>query len=100
MAAFFIVNIEIPDNNARNSYDEYIAKVKPVVESYGGTYLVRSEHISLFAGAHKPDRIIVIRFENRQQLDKCFASAEYVSVKTLRENSVKTTAFIVEQNEK
>ncbi len=40
MAAFFIVNIEIPDNNARNSYDEYIAKVKPVVESYGGGYIV------------------------------------------------------------
>ncbi|MDR1698510.1 MAG: DUF1330 domain-containing protein [Prevotellaceae bacterium] len=97
MAVFFIVNIEIPDRNGRDSYDEYIAKVKPIVEAYGGNYIVRSEHISLFAGTQKPDRIIVIRFDSRQQLDKCFASAEYAAVKGLRENSVRTTAFIVEQ---
>ncbi len=43
------------------------------------------------------DRIIVIEFENRRQLEKCFASAEYATVKGLRENSVKTNAVIVEQ---
>jgi uncharacterized protein (DUF1330 family) len=97
MAAFFIVNIEIPNKNERSNYDEYIAKVKPIVESYGGKYILRSEQISLFAGTQKPDRIIIIEFENRQQLDKCFTSAEYASVKGLRENTVKTNAFIVEQ---
>jgi uncharacterized protein (DUF1330 family) len=96
MAAFFILNIEIPDNSERSSYDEYIAKVKPIVESYGGKYIIRSENITAFAGTQKPDRIIVIRFDSRQQLDKCFASAEYAAVKGLRENSVKTGAFIVE----
>ncbi len=97
MAAFFIVNIEIPDNNERSSYDEYIAKVKPVVESYGGNYIIRSENITAFAGTQKPDRVIVIRFDSRQQLDNCFSSAEYVAVKGLREKSVTTNAFIVEQ---
>jgi len=97
MSAFFIVFVDIPDNNERDDYDEYITKVKPIVENYGGRYIVRSEQVSLFAGTQKPDRIIVIQFENRQQLDKCFSSDEYSSVKRLRENSVKTTAFIVEQ---
>lgn len=99
MAAYFIVHIEIPDQNDRGSYDEYITKVRPIVESYGGEYLVRSEHISLFAGARKPDRIIVVRFADRRQLDRCFTSPEYNSVKMLRENSVRTTAFIVEQHD-
>lgn len=97
MSAFFVVNIWIPDNNDRDSYDKYIMKVKPIVESYGGQYIVRSEQVSIFSGTQKPDRIIVIKFENRQQLDKCFASSEYASVKGLRENSVKTCAYIVEQ---
>lgn len=98
MAVYLIINIEIPDKNERGSYDEYVAKVKPVVESYGGTYIIRSERISLFAGTQPPDRIIVIRFDDRQQLDRCFTSTAYLSLKSLRENSVKTTAFIVEQS--
>ena len=97
MAAFFIVHIEIPGKSDRAGYDEYIAKVKPIVENYGGCYIVRSEQIELFLGDRKPDRIIVIRFENRKQLDACFASKEYASVKMLRESSVKASAFIVDQ---
>ncbi|MCD8044869.1 MAG: DUF1330 domain-containing protein [Tannerellaceae bacterium] len=96
MAVFFIVNIEIPDKNERDTYDEYIAKVKPIVESYGGTYMVRSENITLFAGNKVPDRIIIIQFETREQLDRCFASEEYTKVKDLRESTVRTSAFIVE----
>lgn len=96
MAIFFIVNIEIPDKDDRDKYNEYIAKVKPIVESYGGTYIVRSEDISLFAGNKAPDRIIIIQFETREQLDQCFASEEYTKVKDLRESTVKTSAFIVE----
>ncbi|MCD8178740.1 MAG: DUF1330 domain-containing protein [Tannerellaceae bacterium] len=96
MAVFFIVNIEIPDKNERDAYDEYIAKVKPIVESYGGVYIVRSETISLFAGNKAPDRIIIIQFETRELLDRCFSSEEYTKVKDLRESTVKTSAFIVE----
>ncbi|MDR1739846.1 MAG: DUF1330 domain-containing protein [Bacteroidales bacterium] len=95
MPVFFIVHVEIPDHRERGSYDEYIAKVKPVVESHGGKYIIRSEHVSLWAGTHKPDRIIVIEFGNKEQMEKCFSSPEYTSVKGLRENSVKTNAFIV-----
>ena len=97
MAAFFIVNVEIPNQEDRKSYDEYIEQVKPIVESHGGAYLVRSEQVSLFAGDNAPDRIIVIRFESRQALEACFASTEYAAVKGLREISVKTNAFMVEQ---
>jgi len=97
MAAFFIVNIEIPDPNDRVSYDEYIARVKPIVESYGGRYIVRSENVSLFTGNKRPDRVIIIEFNDRQQLDRCFTSDEYTSIKGLREMNVKAEAYIVEQ---
>lgn len=97
MAAFFIVTVEIPNQNERKSYDEYIARVKPIVEGFGGAYLVRSEQVTLFAGDKKPDRIIVIRFESRKQLEECFSSPEYAAVKGLREMSVKTNAYVVEQ---
>ncbi len=97
MATYLIIHIDIPDKNDRGLYDEYIARVKPVVESHGGEYVVRSEQVAPFAGPWRPDRVIVIRFDDRKQLDKCFSSPEYLAVKTLRESSVETTAFIVEQ---
>ncbi len=97
MPAFFIVSIEIPDKNDRSSYDAYIEKVKPIVEGFGGKYRIRSEDITMHFGTKAPDRIIVIEFESRQHLERCFASAEYAAVKGLRENSVKTNAIIVEQ---
>ena len=97
MATYLIININIPDKNDRGLYDEYIARVRPVVESHGGQYIVRSDQVAPFAGTWQPDRVIVIRFDDREQLDKCFSSPEYLAVKTLRESSVETTAFIVEQ---
>ena len=96
MSAFFIVDIEIPNAADRAPYDAYIEKVKPVVEAHGGTYLVRSEAVTAFAGGWQPDRVIVIRFEDRAALDSCFASPEYRAIMGLRENTVHTRAVIVE----
>lgn len=97
MSAFFVVHIAIENKNDRKPYDEYIERVKPIVESHGGEYIIRSERISVFAGTWNPDRIIIIKFETRKQLDDCFSSDEYRSIKGLRENSVITNAIIVEQ---
>ena len=97
MATFFVVNIQIPNQSERSGYDEYIAQVKPIVESYGGKYVARSEQITQISGEIKLDRIIVIEFEDRQQLVTCFASPEYTSVKGLREMCVISNAYIVEQ---
>ncbi len=48
MPAYFVVAITIPrdsagEKQARGSYDEYIARVKPIVESFGGTYLAAAK---------------------------------------------------------
>ena len=46
MSCYFIVDVYIDGNRGRGQYDEYIKKVKTVVESYGGEYLVRTENIT------------------------------------------------------
>ena len=45
MPTYFIINVRIKDVTKRDLYDEYILKVKPVAESYGGRYIIRSEQI-------------------------------------------------------
>jgi uncharacterized protein (DUF1330 family) len=98
MSCYFIVSVNIENVGSRVLYDEYTKKVKPIVESYGGTYLVRTENIVSLSSLWNPDRVIVIKFNTREELDKCFASEQYQSIKNLRVNSVDSRAIIVEGN--
>ena len=43
MDCYFIVDTYIDEEKGRGQYDDYIRKVKPIVESFGGEYLARSE---------------------------------------------------------
>lgn len=96
---YFIVDTYIDATKGKQSYTDYIEEVKPIVESYGGEYLVRSEKIVSLHHERNPHRVVIIRFPHRQQLNKCFASKEYKAIKSKREDSVDARAIIVEDNE-
>ncbi len=96
MSAYFIVTIRLDEDKDRAPYDAYIEQVKPIVESFGGEYLVRTEEITTFSPEPAPDRLIVIRFPSRERLDACFASEGYRHIMSLRTETVHTTALIAE----
>ena len=96
MACFFIVDTYIDKNKGRGFYDDYIEQVKPIVESYGGEYLARSENVTALSPLRKPDRVIIVRFQSREKLDACFASDEYRRIMHERTDSVDARAVIVE----
>ncbi|WP_343209323.1 DUF1330 domain-containing protein [Anaerolentibacter hominis] len=96
MSCYFIVDTYIDEQQGRGEYDDYIQLVKPVVERYGGEYLVRTEKISSLSGKRNPQRVIVIRFDNREQLDACFSSPEYQVIMSKRTGSVDSRAVIAE----
>ena len=70
--------------------------MKPIVESYGGEYLARSENVTALSPLRKPDRVIIVRFQSREKLDACFASDEYRRIMHERTDSVDARAVIVE----
>lgn len=96
MSCFFIVDVYIDENRGRGSYDDYIEKVKPIVEGYGGEYLARTENVTALSSLRKPDRVIIIRFPSREKLEQCFASDEYRRIMHKRIDSVDARALIVE----
>ena len=95
MAWYFIVDTYI-DNKGRGEYDEYIEAVKPIVESYGGKYIVRTENILSLSKDRNPQRSIVIRFDQKEEMEDCFSSSEYLAIVAKRKNSVDSRAIIVE----
>lgn len=93
---YFIVSVFKDTEKDLTQYDDYIQQVRPIVESYGGTYLIRSEKIALLSGSWKPDRLIIIQWDTKEHLETCFASREYRKIAGKRENSVDSNAIIVE----
>ena len=97
MACFFIIDVYIDESKGRGSYDDYIEKVKPIVEKYGGEYIARTENVTSLSPLRKPDRVIIIKFPSREKLDACFASDEYRRIIHERTDSVDARAVIVEE---
>lgn len=98
MSAYFIVNTKISDLSKRKQYDEYIVRVKPIAESFGGRYIVRSEQITALSDSWKPDRVIVIEFASKTQILAWLSSPQYKEVSSLRVNSVDSEAIIIEED--
>lgn len=95
-ACYFIVDTYIDENKGRCLYDDYIEKVKPIVESFGGEYLVRTEKITSLSCSRNPQRVIIIRFPSRKMLKSCFQSEEYKAIMNERICSVDARALIAE----
>ncbi|MGN0436382.1 MAG: DUF1330 domain-containing protein [Wujia sp.] len=93
---YFVATIHYDGERDNKDYLEYIEAVKPIVNKYHGRYIVRSEKITTLSTDWKPNRIIIIEFDTREQLEMCFSSEEYKRIAALRENTVDSRALIVE----
>lgn len=96
---YFLVDTYIDAEKSRRLYDDYIQKVKPIVESYGGRYLLRSEEIEALSQKRNPQRVIIIHFPDQNHLKRCFASEEYQEIMALRKESVDARALIVREEQ-
>lgn len=94
MSAFFL--IEIAQVTDAEQYNLYIEKTAPIITSYGGEYIFRSEQLTPVSGEWNIKRIILIRFENKETLMKCFRSKEYKAIVHLRVQSTESKAVIIE----
>ena len=97
MSCYFLIDTYINKETGRGEYDEYIELVKPIVESYGGEYLARSENIIFLSQSRNPQRVIIIKFPDKKSIQKCFNSEEYKAIMKKRIDSVDARALIVEE---
>ncbi|MBT8345372.1 MAG: DUF1330 domain-containing protein [Desulfofustis sp.] len=67
----------------------------PIVERYGGEYLLRSDRV-IAAKDWQAKKIVIIKFDNQIQMDRCFQSDEYEEIIPLREGSIISRFVVVE----
>ena len=86
MSGFAIFNIEI---KKLEQYKEYIEKVKPIVEMYGGEYVVKAGETTIVEGTWTYPRTVVIKFPSYEKALEWYNSEKYKPIKQIRlENSI------------
>ncbi len=93
MAAYLISTIEITDPVA---YEEYRKLVGPVLQKFGGKFVVRGGKIDWLEGEWKPKRVVVVEFESMQKARAFSDSPEYAPAKAARHRSSVSSVIVVE----
>ena len=81
MSGYVISNIDVKNPEA---YKEYIDKVKPIVQKFGGEYLVRAGEYKVIDGEWKYPRTVIIKFSSYEKALEWYNSEEYQPVKPIR----------------
>lgn len=77
------------------AYKEYVERDTPIIEGYGGTFIVRGGRSEAPEGPMK-DRHVVIEFETYEAAVKAYHSPEYQEVLTIRLANAESDVVLVE----
>ncbi|RYG93189.1 DUF1330 domain-containing protein [Loktanella sp. IMCC34160] len=93
MSAYLIYDVDIHDPAP---YGEFMEKVKPIVEAFGGRYLARGGRHEVLEGTWEPSRLVLFEFPDMDAARKLFTSDDYAPLKELRQSCSTGHAVIVE----
>ena len=82
MPAYVIFDVEIRD---MDQYQEYMKRVKPVIEAAGGKYLARGGEHKVYEGDWIPQRIVLFEFPSVPAFEGFYYGPVYQSLRPLRE---------------
>ena len=92
MTGYAIFNIEV---KKPEEYKEYIEKVKPVAEKFGGDYIIRGGETKVVEGEWTYPRTVVIKFPSYEKALEWYNSEEYKPIKQIRLDNAETNGIII-----
>ncbi len=92
MSAYVIVEVEVTD---QLQYDAYRRLSGPSVAAYGGRFVVRGGAIDSLEGDWRPERIVVIEFENVAAARRWYDSPEYRAARNVRAGAANFRMIVV-----
>ena len=93
-AVYMIGDVDIKNIE---EYKNYMEKVKPMIETYGGKYLIRGGEIdALETNLWKPNRMVLVKFPNKEIAMEWYNSDEYKPYKNIRLDNAISNILMVE----
>lgn len=93
MAAYFILTIEVTD---LRRFGKYLKLVRPVLDKYGGKYLVRGGKFEMLEGGWNPPLVAVLEFPSMEKAREFYRSEDYKPLLDLRTASTNSKVVLVE----
>jgi uncharacterized protein (DUF1330 family) len=93
MAAYWIGEHAIADST---KFEEYLSKVAPMIERFGGRYLTRVGAHEVLDGDWHPNRVVIIEFPDMETVRALFYSPEYKTLIALRQSAATDLIIAVE----
>ena len=93
MSAYMIATINVTDPDR---FKDYAAAAGKVTAQFGGQYIVRGGDKSLLEGDLTGNRVVVIKFADRETAEAWYNSPEYRHAKSLREGAATGTFVAVD----
>ena len=90
---YVIAQITVTDPEA---YPKYVALVQPIVEHFGGEFIVRGGRSESYEGTPPGDRNVVIRFPSFEAAQEWYHSELYAEAKAMRMAASTSVQTIVE----
>ncbi len=92
MPAYLVAHIDVHDPA---TFEEYRARVVPVVAAYGGRYLVRGGALETLEGAEQTRRLAILEFPSMEAARRFYHSDEYAPVLQRRLESAVSDIVLV-----
>ena len=90
----YVINEIIITEPAR--FQTYADQVPAILAKYGGQYVVRGGSPEQIDGPEPPHRLVVLRFESREDARAWRASPEYRAILPIREATSQSRVYIVD----
>ena len=93
MPGYLIANLEVTDPA---KFEEYRQKVAPVIEKFGGRYLVRGGELRRLEGNLPLSRLVILEFPSMDAAQKFYDSAEYAPILKIRLDSTRSDLVLAQ----
>ena len=93
MPAYLIVRANVTD---MQQYQEYMKLTPAIVEKFGGSFIIRGAEKVVLEGPDSPERIVLLKFDSVETIERMYNSEEYQAAIKLREGAAEASFIALE----
>lgn len=77
-------------------FNDYLAKVVPMIELFGGRYLTKPGTHEVLEGNWKPNRVVIIEFPDKASIRAWYSAPEYQPLIAMRQGATTDVMIMLE----
>ena len=96
MAAYMLARVNVTD---MEQYQQYMKLTPPILEKFGGAFVIRGGEKHILEGPDAPERIVLLKFADVAAAKAMYQSDEYQAAVKVREGAAEASFIVMEGSE-